>query len=144
MLAQARASIARMAKFADAEEAPPPFALKADGDVAINVDGDFAWEEEVAEEDDGGKKDKAKGKTSAKPRLGARIVTALGRHPKAETAEKKDEESEKAEVKAKAEPFALKDLRFQVRKGEFVAIVGRVGSGKTSLLQALAGGAHPV
>ncbi|KAH7103342.1 ATP-dependent bile acid permease [Auriculariales sp. MPI-PUGE-AT-0066] len=37
------------------------------------------------------------------------------------------------------EPFQLEDINFEVRKGSFVAIVGRVGSGKSSLLQALAG-----
>jgi len=31
----------------------------------------------------------------------------------------------------------LKDIDFKVKKGEFVAVVGRVGSGKSSLLQAL-------
>jgi len=30
-------------------------------------------------------------------------------------------------------PFGLEDLRLEIRKGEFVAIVGRVGSGKVSV-----------
>ncbi|KAJ3738994.1 hypothetical protein DFH05DRAFT_1530638 [Lentinula detonsa] len=34
------------------------------------------------------------------------------------------------------QPFQLKDLDFMIRKGAFVAIIGRVGSGKTSILQA--------
>ncbi|KAF9527181.1 ATP-dependent bile acid permease [Crepidotus variabilis] len=36
-------------------------------------------------------------------------------------------------------PFGLKQLKFDVPKGSFVAIVGRVGSGKSSILQALIG-----
>ena len=31
----------------------------------------------------------------------------------------------------------LKDLSFSIQKGEFVAIVGRVGSGKSSIFQSL-------
>ncbi|KAH8110164.1 multidrug resistance-associated ABC transporter [Phellopilus nigrolimitatus] len=36
-------------------------------------------------------------------------------------------------------PFALTSLRLRIPKGAFVAIVGRVGSGKSSLLQSLVG-----
>lgn len=36
-------------------------------------------------------------------------------------------------------PFALTDLTLQIPKGAFVAIVGRIGSGKSSLLQGLMG-----
>ncbi|KIY72285.1 multidrug resistance-associated ABC transporter [Cylindrobasidium torrendii FP15055 ss-10] len=38
-----------------------------------------------------------------------------------------------------AQPFALKDLHMRIPRGSFVAIVGRVGSGKSSILQALIG-----
>lgn len=33
--------------------------------------------------------------------------------------------------------MTLKDLDLEVRKGEFIIIIGKIGSGKTSLLQAL-------
>ncbi|KAL5489922.1 hypothetical protein ACEPAI_4754 [Sanghuangporus weigelae] len=36
-------------------------------------------------------------------------------------------------------PFALTDLKLRIPHGQFVAIVGRVGSGKSSLLQSLVG-----
>lgn len=36
-------------------------------------------------------------------------------------------------------PFALENIDIQIPKGAFVAIVGRVGSGKSSLLQSLVG-----
>ena len=50
----------------------------------------------------------------------------------AEAQEKAEEkEQEKAEiVDVEEKPFELKDLKFRVPKGAFVAIVGRVGSGK--------------
>lgn len=38
-----------------------------------------------------------------------------------------------------AEPFQLRTINLQLRRGELVAVIGTVGSGKTSLLEALAG-----
>lgn len=38
-----------------------------------------------------------------------------------------------------ARPFRFENLRLEVPRGSFVAIVGRVGSGKSSLLQAMSG-----
>lgn len=37
------------------------------------------------------------------------------------------------------EPFKLQDLNFEIGRSELVAVIGTVGSGKTSLLAALAG-----
>lgn len=53
-------------------------------------------------------------------------VTATGE----KAAEKEKERDEKKDEK----PFELADLKFQVPKGAFVAIVGRVGSGKVCAL----------
>ena len=33
----------------------------------------------------------------------------------------------------------LQDIKFEVKEGEFIQIVGEVGSGKSSLLQAIIG-----
>ncbi|KAK0542683.1 hypothetical protein OC845_006498 [Tilletia horrida] len=46
---------------------------------------------------------------------------------------------EKVIVPAQAKPFALKDLQVAIPKGELVGIVGRIGSGKSSMLSAMAG-----
>lgn len=35
--------------------------------------------------------------------------------------------------------MALQDIKFEVKEGEFVCIIGEVGSGKSSLLQAIIG-----
>ena len=51
------------------------------------------------------------------------------------TTDGKPEDEKKAEDK----PFVLKDLNLKIPKGSFVGIVGRVGSGKSSLLQGLIG-----
>ncbi|EJD45474.1 cadmium ion transporter [Auricularia subglabra TFB-10046 SS5] len=147
VLAQARASVIRMAKFLDAEEAPPPFEVHKDGDVAVDIDGDFAWEEDVEEEDTRKtKKDKEKDKEKdVTPKQGffARFKLGAKKAPKGKEKETDaDAETiagEDLEKKKASEPFAIRDLKLQVHKGEFIAIVGRVGAGKTSLLQALAG-----
>lgn len=41
--------------------------------------------------------------------------------------------------KSAGTPFQLKNISMQVQRGSLVAIVGRVGSGKSSLLQAIIG-----
>jgi ABC-type transport system involved in cytochrome bd biosynthesis fused ATPase/permease subunit len=48
--------------------------------------------------------------------------------------------SESAPIEVKEEAlFKLKDIDIKIQRGQFVAIVGAVGSGKTSLLQGLIG-----
>ena len=41
--------------------------------------------------------------------------------------------------KEEEKPFALANLELRIPHGQFVAIVGRVGSGKSSVLQSLVG-----
>jgi ABC-type lipoprotein export system ATPase subunit len=40
--------------------------------------------------------------------------------------------------------ICLKDIDIQIKKGQFVCIIGKVGSGKSSLLSALIGDLLPV
>lgn len=60
-----------------------------------------------------------------------------------ETKVKKENESNDLELKNELsgkemkQPFELKDITFSVKKGELVVIVGRVGSGKSSLCSAI-------
>ncbi|KZW01126.1 hypothetical protein EXIGLDRAFT_719505 [Exidia glandulosa HHB12029] len=130
ILAQSFASLKRMAKFISAEEAPAPFPVKPEGDIAIDIDGDFAWEEDAAEESTAKPSDKGKKEKNRK---------SVGAKEKEKAKDAGESEEKAPESVPKAAPFALTDLRLQIQRGAFVAIVGRVGSGKTSLLQALAG-----
>jgi ABC-type transport system involved in cytochrome bd biosynthesis fused ATPase/permease subunit len=52
----------------------------------------------------------------------------------------KGEKSEETLLEKVAQtPFQLKNLTMRIERGKLVAIVGRVGSGKSSLLQAIIG-----
>ncbi|KAL4803388.1 P-loop containing nucleoside triphosphate hydrolase protein [Aspergillus unguis] len=55
----------------------------------------------------------------------------------AEQAEKTEQTTEKADEPG--EPFQLQDLTLDVQRDELIAVIGTVGSGKSSLLSALAG-----
>lgn len=58
------------------------------------------------------------------------------KQPKAPTEKNQDDNSS---VDTAVEPFKLTDLTFSVKRNELLAVIGTVGSGKTSLLSALAG-----
>lgn len=59
---------------------------------------------------------------------------------KVEEVLEEDLEVDKPKESQKLNNFlALKNLDFQIKKGEFVCIIGDVGSGKSSLLQAIIG-----
>jgi ATP-binding cassette subfamily C (CFTR/MRP) protein 1 len=50
-----------------------------------------------------------------------------------------EEDSKTGEETEVETPFALRDIDLRIPKGAFVCIVGRIGAGKTALLQALLG-----
>lgn len=50
----------------------------------------------------------------------------------------------KAEVKLPKSSFILKNIDFKIKDGELVAIIGTVGSGKSSLVHALLGDLYKI
>lgn len=92
----------------------------ATSNTAIELkDASFEWEvfqeEKTEEKGDGkGKEKKKKKRTSTKVEEELKLV-------------------------AKKETFQLKNVNLKVKKGEFIVITGKIGSGKSSLLQAMAG-----
>ncbi|KAI0701717.1 multidrug resistance-associated ABC transporter [Earliella scabrosa] len=160
-VADAMVALKRISSFLRAEELPVPYTIDPSLDVALDVDGDFTWESvkkadsDAAKPEEKGKADDAKatedkkgaeagkGKEQKKGGLFGKKKDAEPVLPStAQDAEKAEgKEQEKAEVVDVEEekPFELKDLKLRVPKGAFVAIVGRVGSGKSSVLQALIG-----
>ncbi|KAI9809799.1 MAG: hypothetical protein M1825_000232 [Sarcosagium campestre] len=121
------ASIKRIQDFLLAEEMHDEFRRDSTATNAIEATkAAFTWERTVTQESE-----PAKG---SKGRIGGQS----DHHPGGSKPEAK------AKVKATSdtitrEPFKLRELDFSFGRGELIAVIGGVGSGKSSLLAALAG-----
>ncbi|KAJ3898403.1 multidrug resistance-associated ABC transporter [Lentinula edodes] len=151
----------RISAFLLAEERPADYAIKLDTQSANAVEckGDFAWDIPSGNEN----KD-----TKAEQTEDVVLVANNNKKETVQMIQEKNaQRNSKKAKKAKGEvdslvlptsnpietgpdrpnpsetlpdqPFELKDLDLTIRRGAFVAIVGRVGSGKSSILQALIG-----
>ncbi|KAI0360724.1 multidrug resistance-associated ABC transporter [Trametes cingulata] len=138
-------ALGRISTFLRAEELEVPYVIDPESKFALDVDADFTWET-VRKGDNGPKP--ARGKRpapgdKAKEKRGSKMFGKKEKQgPVLPTSQPSAEPSEKASGKEKDEeekPFELKDVKLKIPKGSFVAIVGRVGSGKSSLLQGLIG-----
>lgn len=142
----------RISKFLLAEDRPPAYAfdLVGEGEVgknAIECEGDFVWDvvtgsdkaEIVKEVKDAKPEDVVKGyKKPKKEKEKVQVQEKDGQ------SDKRDSDSllptfinpssigQQADAEAEEQPFQLKNLKLAIPKGAFVAIVGRVGSGKVS------------
>ena len=149
-LSDAIVAIGRISKFLTAEELGKPYAIDFEGKFAVDADGDFTWETsskpvEVGHKSakgggatraDGAKKSKQKAdrKNNAARRglfrdKNAKTGPVL---PTTTTTDGTTVEKETEPNAADETPFELKNLKLQIPKGSFVAIVGRVGSGKVT------------
>ncbi|KAI1798260.1 multidrug resistance-associated ABC transporter [Ganoderma leucocontextum] len=145
-------ALRRIGAFMRAEELSVPYEIDARADSAVDVDGDFTWETvrkdanaiNLAAKFGKDKKAMAVEKKGRKKGDDSLLPTALntptGASP-ARSAENVSAAGGSGEVKEKEQekPFELKGIKLKIPKGSFVAIVGRVGSGKSSLVQALIG-----
>lgn len=144
-LSDALVALGRISKFLTAEELAEPHYIDYERKNAVEVDGDFTWETAGKLEEGkfsvirggggghghGGRKiDKVKSETGRKSKMGKHEGLALpttvdvGSNLGSDIAEAKSKEAEQEK------PFELKNLNIKITKGAFVAIVGRVGSGK--------------
>ncbi|KAJ7320835.1 multidrug resistance-associated ABC transporter [Mycena albidolilacea] len=140
-LADAIVAFGRIGAFLTAEELPEQYLIDADRKDAVDVDGaSFTWELAAAEpqgksevEPTPRTKGKAKGKEKEKE-TGTELPTTT-----TATSEKTLVEGTTPTPHEEEKPFELRNLKFSVPKAAFVAIVGKVGSGKSSILQGLIG-----
>ncbi|KAK7954832.1 hypothetical protein PG996_015635 [Apiospora saccharicola] len=111
-------SLQRCEQFLLSEEQEDEAVIKPDLDVAVQVnDANFTWERTTTQDPDKAKANATKkGKTAPPP--------------------SSDDTSTLVEER---EPFKLHGLNFEIGRNELIAVIGGVGSGKTSLLSALAG-----
>ncbi|KIY65429.1 multidrug resistance-associated ABC transporter [Cylindrobasidium torrendii FP15055 ss-10] len=134
----------RISTFLTAEELDGTYLIEQGAEDAVKVDGSFTWERTAgsAEKDDkakdGADKDNDDKKSDSKKTPGGPILPTTSGDTDDTGNKEKDAASEHA-ADDDEKPFELQDLHLRIRKGAFVAIVGRVGSGKSSILQALIG-----
>jgi ABC-type multidrug transport system fused ATPase/permease subunit len=121
-------SMSRIQEFLLAEDREEEASFEPNSPNAVEMhDASFTWERTPTQDPEGTVGVVAKGKIEKVPKRDAK-------------AEKHDDCSEEASTLAEEhEPFKLQDLNFEIGRNELVAVIGTVGSGKTSLLAALAG-----
>ncbi|KAG8877736.1 hypothetical protein FRB97_003150 [Tulasnella sp. 331] len=129
--ADAVVAVRRIEPFLMAEELAEPYTLDPSAEFAVVADGDFIWDAES--------KEKAKEKEEEKNEMGDNGELAKKKKKKKDKGKDKAVPEEKPADEAVQVGFELKDVEFSVSRGAFVTIVGQVGSGKSSLLQALIG-----
>ena|ERR1700761_3121092 len=148
-------ALGRISKFLVAEELQEPFQVDENSKWDVEVKGgNFEWETIVPEDPaiarmgmgggrggkggkgSGGKKGKKNRSKSVLPTHSAGASTTTVGAASTTTATTAVERAPPQEPEA---PFALKDIELKIPKGSFIAFVGRVGSGKSSLMQALIG-----
>src|SRR3569833_1249070 len=141
LVADALQSVIRIEQFLLAEDRPEVSSSNPGSELAVDFrDASFTWEQSSSTEavvDTSPTGDASGGQKTGKSPKGPK---KLGIEETAQT--EKDANSEEpspAPGTPKATPFTLNDITLQIKRGELVAVIGSVGSGKSSLLSAIAG-----
>ena len=125
-------SLSRIQEFLLAEEREEEASFEPDGENAVEMhDASFTWERTPTQDPEATVGSNVKGKGEKTPK---RDVKAEKQNGAADCSEE-----EASTLVEEREPFKLQDLNFEIGRNELVAVIGTVGSGKTSLLAALAG-----
>lgn len=128
-------ALQRIGKFLNAEEGGESYAIEREVDDGVRVDADFVWEaagkSDEGKPSDKTKKDKDDEKRSKRKGRNEKDASVLPT-----TAPSDNEKQPLIEAVA---PFALKNVRLTIPRGAFVAVVGKIGAGKSSLLKGLTG-----
>ena len=139
LVTDAWVSLGRVGQFLTAEELEPSYPIDPSRKFAVDVDGDFTWE--VSDIAKVTADDKGKGKGGPGAKKGKKEEKASKKKKGDTNTNTPGEPSPSATVVTadSNEIFTLKNLKMHVQKGDFVALVGRIGSGKSSVLNALIG-----
>ena len=129
-LADAFVATGRITKFLTAEELGDPYLINGNHELALDVDGDFTWERVGKPSDEAEVHSGNSGTLGDTSSMSKKTKeNKAGKNASMRPSETKDNiiETVKADNE---EPFMLNNLRLKVAKGAFVAIIGRIGSGK--------------
>ena len=129
-LADAFVATGRITKFLTAEELGDPYLINGNHELALDVDGDFTWERVGKPSDEAEVHSGNSGTLGDTSSMSKKTKkNKAGKNASVRPSETKDSiiETVKADNE---EPFMLNNLRLKVAKGAFVAIIGRIGSGK--------------
>ncbi|KAL8714669.1 MAG: hypothetical protein Q9220_001618 [cf. Caloplaca sp. 1 TL-2023] len=129
------ASVGRIQEFLLAEEQLDDFKWDSKGKNAVVMDqADFTWERTATQDPDKkGVQSKKQVKDAGRnSKAEQRAVRAGGQSPAGDG-------TDSSSTLTNAEPFKLHGMDFALGRNELVAVIGGVGSGKSSLLAALAG-----
>ena len=127
-------SLGRIQDFLIAEEQSDDFIWDYEGKKAISIEqANFTWERTVSQDPD----------KQHNVQLNKKQIKAAKDADKAASKPNKQERLHNGEDSSstltQVEPFKLRDIDITVGRHELVAVIGGVGSGKSSLLAALAG-----
>ncbi|SLM36235.1 abc transporter [Lasallia pustulata] len=133
------ASMGRIQEFLLAEEQKDDFIWDMEGKNAVVVEhADFTWERTADADPD---KIGPKGKKEAKDTKHAQKAAKKSGNAVAEAVvvSTSSDGTDSTSTITQVEPFKLRGMDFTVGRNELLAVIGGVGSGKSSLLAALAG-----
>ncbi|KND93889.1 Oligomycin resistance ATP-dependent permease YOR1 [Tolypocladium ophioglossoides CBS 100239] len=127
-------SLKRIEEFLTEEEQEEDVINRPDGDNAIEMhNASFTWERTPTQDPDKGTIAGGRGKDK-KP-----AATKANKPQEAPRPGSSGEDTASTLVDEEREPFKLQDLSFTAGRNELIAVIGTVGSGKSSLLASLAG-----
>ncbi|KAG5635613.1 hypothetical protein H0H81_010631 [Sphagnurus paluster] len=140
-LADLFVALARISKFLSAEELGDYYVIDGSRTAAVEVDGDFTWEVagKIPENAELGGKETGVQKKEAENQRKTKKGKEASKKDVLPTVMEKTEIAGNEEKQEEEKPFEIRNLKLSIPKGAFVAIVGRVGSGKSSILQSLIG-----
>lgn len=129
------ASIGRIQEFLLAEEQSDDIDWDMENKNAVVVkEADFTWERTITQD-----ADKNSSQTKDQVKAAKKISKAEKAAVKAGEMSAAGDDSDSTSTLTSSEPFQLHGMEFAIGRHELVAIIGGVGSGKSSLLAALAG-----
>lgn len=133
-------SMKRIQEFLQEEEQVDEFILKEDMPEAVELNNaTFVWEKTSAQSEEKGQAGGDKGVKNAgdgKEKDADKLAAQTQQDPSRIASLGQDEASTLQEER---EPFKLQDINLTIGRNELIAVIGTVGSGKSSLLGALAG-----